>query len=215
MSTYFDPIMQKETELDNNTIAYLVKISDDKFSIKAISSGLDQLPSDPTTHATTYWPIAINSLLTPASQNVFFRDNKLITQAISKEDVIKFFEFDPDNVPPAQFNASIKEDLINNWANEVMQDELSHASQNINLFFRPILIQRHSENNPTQQDNVSPTSDSSHMLLIPLAVILSNSNIQEQIAAIIPIMFSAIFEMSEETELENESDMMFNQGRPA
>lgn len=44
MPTYFDPIMQEDTVLDENTIVYLVKIGDNKFSIKAISSGLEHLP---------------------------------------------------------------------------------------------------------------------------------------------------------------------------
>ncbi|MFW3177167.1 hypothetical protein [Legionella pneumophila] len=43
MPTYFDPIMQEDTVLDENTIVYLVKIGDNKFSIKAISSGLEHL----------------------------------------------------------------------------------------------------------------------------------------------------------------------------
>ncbi|STX29295.1 Uncharacterised protein [Legionella beliardensis] len=214
MSNYFDPIMQQDIDLDENTLAYLVKLSDEKFSIKAISSGLDKLPSDPTTHATAYWPINIKSLLDQTDNDVLFQEGKLTTQSITKEQVITLFGFDPDKISPVQFNPSIKEELVDNWANEVVRDEFSHASQNIHLFFRPISVQQHSGNNQVQQEDEGLVSNFSFMISIPLAI-MSSPNPQEQIAEITSTMFRAFFaHLENEARLANESDMQSTQETP-
>ncbi|HFL2401009.1 TPA: Dot/Icm T4SS effector RavN, partial [Legionella pneumophila] len=114
MPTYFDPIMQEDTVLDENTIVYLVKIGDNKFSIKAISSGLEHLPSDPTTHADKYWPIPAKALIDHSSNKLLFEEDKLTNQPISKDQVIELFAVDPDKTEPKQFSDSVKRELTEN-----------------------------------------------------------------------------------------------------
>ncbi|HFL2712875.1 TPA: Dot/Icm T4SS effector RavN, partial [Legionella pneumophila] len=152
MPTYFDPIMQEDTVLDENTIVYLVKIGDNKFSIKAISSGLEHLPSDPTTHAEQYWPIPAKSLIDHSSNKLLFEEDKLTNQPISKGQVIELFAVDPDKTEPKQFSDSVKRELTENWAREVLQDQFAHAGQNPHFFFyQPLFIHGHHGDNTAQQ----------------------------------------------------------------
>ncbi|MGQ3888582.1 hypothetical protein ACQUW5_06060 [Legionella sp. CNM-1927-20] len=201
MSTYFDPIMQQETILDENTIVYLVKIGDNKFCIKAISSGLELLPSDPTTHATEYWPVPIESLINQANSQLLFEKDKLTDKPLTKEQVIELFKFNPNETQPKKFSTSIKEELINNWARDVTQDELMNAARNSNLlFFRPIVLQRHAENSPTQQVDADSIPSSLLMLLVPRIV----NNQQDQIALLLFNIFLVQANQTQEPEPENE-----------
>lgn len=136
MPTYFDPIMQEDTILDDSTCVYLVKLGDNSFSLKCVSSGLEKLPSDPTTQATEYWPIP--------------------TKTLSLEKVIAFFALDPRTEKPNQFNSSIKKELIDNWAQDMMRDLVGQA-QPIppTFFYRPIFIRLSHANHSHQEEQES------------------------------------------------------------
>ncbi|KTD06673.1 hypothetical protein Lgra_2511 [Legionella gratiana] len=156
MPTYFDPIMQEDTLLDETTCIYLIKLSDNTFSIKGVSSGLDKLPGDPTTHATEYWPIPIKTLMGLLDDKVLFEEDKLTTKPLSLEQVIKFFDFDPNKVKPNPFNSAIKEELKNEWAEQTMQDLLrQEGAIPHTFFFRPMFI-RAARQNDVNQEELNP-----------------------------------------------------------
>ncbi|CCD08422.1 Uncharacterised protein [Legionella pneumophila] len=205
MPTYFDPIMQEDTVLDENTIVYLVKIGDNKFSIKAISSGLEHLPSDPTTHAEKYWPIPAKSLIDHSSNKLLFEEDKLTNQPISKDQVIELFAVDPDKTEPKQFSDSVKRELTENWAREVLQDQFAHAGQNPHFFFyQPLFIHGHHGDNPAQQqDNAMP---------IPLPLLMfslippMNNNNQQQMTLLFFNVLLVPQDQGHEPEQENEGE---------
>ncbi|CZH99414.1 TPA: Dot/Icm T4SS effector RavN [Legionella pneumophila] len=205
MPTYFDPIMQEDTVLDENTIVYLVKIGDNKFSIKAISSGLEHLPSDPTTHAEKYWPIPAKSLIDHSSNKLLFEEDKLTNQPISKDQVIELFAVDPDKTEPKQFSDSVKRELTENWAREVLQDQFAHAGQNPHFFFyQPLFIHGHHGDNPAQQrDNAMP---------IPLPLLMfslippMNNNNQQQMALLFFNILLVPQDQGHEPGQENEGE---------
>ncbi|KTC86195.1 hypothetical protein [Legionella cincinnatiensis] len=156
MPTYFDPIMQEDTLLDENTCVYLVKLSDNTFSIKGVSSGLEKLPSDPTTQATEYWPVPIKTLMGLLEDPVLFEGDKLTTKPLSLEHVIKFFDFDPNQVKPNSFNSAIKEELKNEWAEQTMRDLLRQEGAIPHTFFyRPILMREVGVNPAPQEEQNS------------------------------------------------------------
>lgn len=153
MPTYFDPIMQEDTILEENTCVYLVRLSDNTFSIKAISSGLEKLPSDPTTQATEYWPVPIKTLMGLLENRVLFEGDKLTQKPLSLEQVIKFFDFDPTQVKPNSFDNAIKEELKNEWAEQTMRDLLrSEGAIPHTFFYRPILIREVRANQAPQEE---------------------------------------------------------------
>ncbi|KTD63737.1 hypothetical protein Lsan_1170 [Legionella santicrucis] len=155
MPTYFDPIMQEDTLLDENTCVYLVKLGDTTFSIKGVSSGLEKLPSDPTTQATEYWPVPIKTLMGLLEEQALFEGDKLTTKPLSLEQVIKFFDFDPNKVKPNSFNNAIKEELKNEWAEQTMRDLLRQEGAIPHTFFyRPILIQEFRANHVPQEEQI-------------------------------------------------------------
>jgi hypothetical protein len=154
MPNYFDPIMQEDTVLDESTIVYLVKIGADKFSIKGVSSGLEKLPSDPTTHANEYWPIPVATLMSQASNKALFNEDKLTSESLTKEQVIEFFNVDPDKVAPTQFNRSIKQELIDTWSEQTVRDMFAEAMPNPHSFFmQPILLRRRHENGNSHEED--------------------------------------------------------------
>ena len=61
MATYFDIITQEISTVDSNTAFYLIELPNRLYSMKAISEGLKDLPSDPYTQATYYWPITVSN----------------------------------------------------------------------------------------------------------------------------------------------------------
>jgi hypothetical protein len=142
MPTYFDPIMQEEIPLDESTKVYLVKIGDNKFCIKGISSGLDRLSGDPTTQATEYWPIPIKTLINLSSNDILFEEDKLTKKPLTTEQIKKFFIFDPNVEPTEKFNSSIKQELTDEWAEHVMQNTFGQSAINPHSFFlQPIFLQ--------------------------------------------------------------------------
>ena len=61
MPTYYDPITLSEPDIDDSTVLYLIKVKNDNtnpelntYSIKGVSSGLNQLPNDPHTYWISY-----------------------------------------------------------------------------------------------------------------------------------------------------------------
>jgi hypothetical protein len=109
MVTYFDPIDLGEFVITAETILYLVKMSsDDLFSIKGVSSGIDQLSSDPTTHATQYWIIDTISLINNESKNqTLFPSGKLVEKPLSLSEVIENLHFNPNTIVPKEFSQAI------------------------------------------------------------------------------------------------------------
>ncbi|QEY52843.1 hypothetical protein [Legionella longbeachae] len=153
MPTYFDPIMQDDILLEESTCVYLVKLSDNTFSIKAISSGLEKLPGDPTTQATEYWPVPIKTLMGLLENQILFEGDKLTTKPLSLEQVIKFFDFDPTKLKPNSFNDAIKEELKNDWAEQTMRDLLRQEGAIPHTFFyRPLLLREVRANNAPQEE---------------------------------------------------------------
>lgn len=132
---------------------YLVKLSDNTFSIKAISSGLEKLPGDPTTQATEYWPVPIKTLMGLLENQILFEGDKLTTKPLSLEQVIKFFDFDPTKLKPNLFNDAIKEELKNEWAEQTMRDLLRQEGAIPHTFFyRPLLLREVRANNAPQEE---------------------------------------------------------------
>lgn len=153
MPTYFDPIMQDDILLEESTCVYLVKLSDNTFSIKAISSGLEKLPGDPTTQATEYWPVPIKTLMGLLENQILFEGDKLTTKPLSLEQVIKFFDFDPTKLKPNSFNDAIKEELKNDWAEQTMRDLLrQEGAIPHSFFYRPLLLREVRANNAPQEE---------------------------------------------------------------
>ncbi|MCE0722550.1 MULTISPECIES: hypothetical protein [Legionella] len=147
MPTYFDPIMLEDTLLNEDTHVYLVKIGENKFCIKGVSSGLERLPGDPTTKATEYWPIHIKTLMSLSSNDVLFEGDKLTTKPLTTEQIKEFFAFDPNELPPEQFNSSMKQELTDEWAEHLMQNTFGQSAQNPHsFFFQPIFLPAHHEN---------------------------------------------------------------------
>jgi len=102
MPTYYDPITLDDLEITPNTTMYLISVSEDlpnsennTYGIKGISSGLQQFPHDPHTHASKYWPIDTTVLL--ANQHneqatlIIFHENKLTPQSLSLSTIKLYF----------------------------------------------------------------------------------------------------------------------------
>lgn len=151
MLKYFDPIMQEDIPLDETTSVYLVKIVDQKYSIKAISSGLERLPSDPTTHANEYWPIPTITLMNHAMNQVLFEEDNLTTKLLTQEQIIEFFSFNPEQTPPKLFNILIKNELANDWIQQIVQDVPRQSLLSSQSFFQPIFFHHIIESNDHQQ----------------------------------------------------------------
>lgn len=132
MPTYFDPITLSQLEIDEDTILYLVEVTTDirnpqlnTYSIKGISSGLDQLPNDPHTHAAKYWPInTATFLLTNSTEErraLFFPGGQLTSNPLSTSDVMLYLGFNPNAINPTLFNPQIAQQLQEDWISDIHQ----------------------------------------------------------------------------------------------
>ena len=107
MPSYFDPLEQNILEIDQNTLIYLIKI-EDKFALKAISGGLEQLTVEPTTRATTYWMIDTIKLLNEQHSNqLIFPDNQLTTRPLALNQVTEYLGINPNETIPTKFGSEI------------------------------------------------------------------------------------------------------------
>ncbi len=124
MLTYFDPISLENVELDDTTILYLVK-QDDNFLMKGVSSGIDQLPHDPTTRATSYWLINTETLIKEnlLINSKFFPNDELSNSAFTASEIKDFFGFDPNDIAPQAFNIAIGRALVREWTDDIMGNQ--------------------------------------------------------------------------------------------
>lgn len=209
MPTYFDPIMLEDTLLDKDTNVYLVKIGDNKFCIKGVSSGLERLPGDPTTQAIEYWPIPTETLISLSSNKNLFEDDKLTTRPLTKEQIKKFFDFDPNEIPPKQFNSSIKQELTDEWAEHVMQNTFGQSALNPHsFFFQPIFLHAHHENHiPHVENSLNPIVPA--VLLFHLMPVPEN-NEEEAAGPLILNMLMFMMDPEDQAEEENEQNSFNN-----
>ncbi|AWN73231.1 hypothetical protein LEAN103870_07985 [Legionella anisa] len=204
MPTYFDPIMLEDTLLNEGTNIYLVKIGDNKFCIKGVSSGLERLPGDPTTHATEYWPISSEVLINLSSNDVLFEENKLTTKPLTTEQIKKFFDFDPNEIPPQQFNSSIKQELTDEWTEDLIQNTFGQSAQNPHsFFFQPVFLHAHHQNpNPDVVNGPHPLIPA--ILVFHLMPMPENN---EEGAAVPPLVLNMLmFMMDQEDQAEEENE---------
>lgn len=107
MPTYFDTIEQNSIAIDQSTLIYLIKI-EDKFALKAISGGLEQLMVEPTTRATTYWMIDTIKLLDEQRSNqLIFPENQLTTKPLALNQVTEYLGINPRDTIPTRFGNKI------------------------------------------------------------------------------------------------------------
>ncbi|CZP00582.1 Uncharacterised protein [Legionella pneumophila] len=140
-----------------------------------------------------------------SSNKLLFEEDKLTNQPISKDQVIELFAVDPDKTEPKQFSDSVKRELTENWAREVLQDQFAHAGQNPHFFFyQPLFIHGHHGDNPAQQqDNAMP---------IPLPLLMfslippMNNNNQQQMTLLFFNILLVPQDQSHEPEQENEGE---------
>lgn len=208
MPTYFDPIMLEDTLLSGGTNVYLVKIGDNKFCIKGVSSGLEKLPGDPTTHATEYWPISTETLIGLASNKILFEDDKLTTKPLTKEQIKEFFGFDPNEIPPQQFNSSIKQELTDEWTEDLIQNTFGQSVLNPHsFFFQPIFLHAHHGNhNPGVQNGTNS--------IIPAILVFhlmpTSENNEEGAVPLILNMLMLMMDTEDHAEEENEQSSSNN-----
>lgn len=210
MPKYFDPIMQEEIVLDETTIVYLVKIGENKFSIKGVSSGLDKLPSDPTTHANEYWPIPATTLMSQAGNKALFNEERLTSESLTKEQVIEFFNVDPDQTPPTQFNNSVKQELIDTWSEQMVRDMFAEGMPNPHSFFyQPILLRRRHENsNSPEEEN----EDQIIPAFIMFQMVEQSSNDGEAPGQVLINMFIVAMNQESDADADEEHEMDANAG---
>ncbi|KTD71221.1 hypothetical protein [Legionella tucsonensis] len=205
MPTYFDPIMLEDTLLDEGTNVYIVKIGDNKFCIKGVSSGLERLPGDPTTQAIEYWPIPIETLISLSSDKSLFEDDKLTTKPLTKEQIKKFFDFDPNEIPPKQFNSSIKQELTDEWAEHVMQNTFGQSGLNPHSFFvQPIFL--HAHHIPDVENDPNPIIPA--ILLFHLMPVPENNEEEAVPLALNMLMF--MMDQEDQAAEENEQNSSNN-----
>ncbi|HHT0594523.1 TPA: hypothetical protein ACTXXA_003067 [Legionella anisa] len=213
MPTYFDPIMQEETPLDEGTNVYLVKTGENKFCIKGISSGLERLPGDPTTQATEYWSIPTKTLINLSSNDILFKDDKLTTQPLTKEQIKKFFDFYPDEIPPQQFNSAIKQELTDEWTEDLIRNTFGQSAQNPHsFFFQPVFLRAHHENHNSDVEN-GPNPLIPAILVFHLMPMPQNN---EEGAAVPPLVLNMLMLMmgqEDQAEEENEQNSSNNLSR--
>ncbi|HAU3545669.1 TPA: hypothetical protein F7Z41_16165, partial [Legionella pneumophila] len=104
-----------------------------------------------------------------------------------------------------QFSDSVKRELTENWAREVLQDQFAHAGQNPHFFFyQPLFIHgHHGDNTAQQQDNAMP---------IPLPLLMfslippMNNNNQQQMALLFFNILLVPQDQGHEPGQENEGE---------
>ncbi|KTD44365.1 hypothetical protein [Legionella parisiensis] len=207
MPTYFDPIMLEDTLLNEGSSVYLVKIGDNKFCIKGVSSGLERLPGDPTTHATEYWPISTETLISLASNEILFEDDKLTTKPLTKEQIKEFFDFDPNEISPQQFNRSITQQLTDEWTEDLIQNTFGQSALNPqSFFFHPVFLHAHHGNhNPGVQNGPNP--------IIPAILVfhlMPTENNEEGADPLVFNMLMFMMDSEEHPEEENEQNSSNN-----
>lgn len=114
MPSYFDPIAYDHVEITPNTIIYLVK-NGDKFAIKALETGLEQLTHEPTTRATEYWKIDTVKLLNEQALNpIIFPKNHLTDESLTLNKVTEYLGIDPSALLPIRFATQRPVTIANN-----------------------------------------------------------------------------------------------------
>ena len=128
MPNYFDPITLENTPIVDTSIIYLVQNDKYSFTIRGASSGIDQLASDPFTHANTYWLIPVADVLNESTKkNLFDENDNLITRPLNLDEVIKYLNINPLMVKPRHFAASIGQSRNDTLSMETAQAR--HSSQ--------------------------------------------------------------------------------------
>lgn len=143
MPTYFDPVTLENTEINETTTLYLIKIKENSFGIKGISSNISTLASDPTTHATQYWLVSAQKLLENELGKTMFLNDQLINDAISLNQIVEVFGFDPNEIPATNFNAVVGEQLIQDWQNHTTEDWFQNPVENAPDLSHPNLGSNH------------------------------------------------------------------------
>ncbi|MDP3269707.1 MAG: hypothetical protein Q8M40_11790 [Legionella sp.] len=128
MPNYFDPITLENTPIVDTSTIYLVQSDEHSFTIRGVSSGIDQLASDPFTHANAYWLIPVADVLNESTKkNLFDENDNLITRPLNLDEVIKYLNINPLIVKPRQFAPSLGQSRNNSEAVETSEDR--HPSQ--------------------------------------------------------------------------------------
>ena len=155
MPTYLDPITTKKLKIDQTTIVYLVKSDDNTFSIKAISSGLNQLTTDPTSRSAYYWLIDTNKLLSEQLENPhIFIENVLTTGVLTSQQVQEFLGIDTNGIIPRAFDPQAE--IVHQFHQQYAQHMDEHLAddepdvvnwlaqhQNPHAFFHHLAAQAH------------------------------------------------------------------------
>ena len=151
MPTYYDPITLENLEIDDTVVLYLIQI-DDRYSLKGVSSQLDQLPHDPHTQAMLYWLVNVTTVLennhVAENREIIFPNNQLTTVPLSLSIVIKYLNCNPMLSQPQTFNRQMRQVLLREWSDNIlstMPDEMpsvfvdiQQSRQNQHVIRRPM-----------------------------------------------------------------------------
>lgn len=124
---YYDFILLENLTINEETQLYLVKTGE-KYTIRAISSGLEQLPSEPELRADGYWIIDSQRFFENLQDNQFqefFVNDFLTPNQFTLEQINQYFDFDAvlDSINYKSFNPEIGDALIDEWSENINWDE--------------------------------------------------------------------------------------------
>lgn len=124
---YYDFITLENKPIDTTTELYLVQLSADTYTIKAISEGLEQLPNEPEIRTPGYWlmnPEQFLANLADEEFQKFFTDDFLTPNRFTLDEIRDYFNFaavkEAGNY--REFNPNISSALRNEWIQNLNWD---------------------------------------------------------------------------------------------